>query len=102
MKRRYNMNKLITAATLAVASCAASPVAAQEPLCAPAENVQNILQDQFGEIVVARGVDAMGYGVEFWLNDETGSWTITFMREGVRCIATGGSYGERAPFGEAV
>lgn len=96
------MKNLLTIATLAVASCSTTPVAAQEPFCAPAENVQNILQGQFGEIVVSRGVDAMGYGVEFWLNVETGSWTITFLREGVRCIATGGGYGEQAPFGEAL
>lgn len=65
------------------------------PNCASVKDATEILRGMYQEEVIAVGKNRQGYLVEWWGNQETGSWTITATRNGRTCIAGQGGAFER-------
>ena len=99
------MKRIVTAITLALASCAAAPVSAQTLVstsCPTLAEVMDILVDQAGEQVIIASVSDTGTAFMFWLNPKTETWTIT---ETIGDCTYLRSYGEGVvltPMGEPV
>jgi len=92
------MKTLLTSAFLTVAACA--PAMAQGTNCGPADQAEAYLQDQFGEEIAAYGLTDQGSVVEFWVNDETGTWSLVFRRGDIRCLVDSGADGQSVIIGE--
>lgn len=76
-------------ATLAlIASC--SPAYAQQN-CASTDEVYTTLLQKYQEERVAVGINTNGNLVEFWGNEESGSWSVIITSpDGVSCLADSG------------
>jgi hypothetical protein len=85
---------------LAFLALMASPAYAQQPPCAPYEDVSKALASEYGEAVMERGLSQAGVMVEWWGNSATGTWTIlTITAAGVACIVQAGELFETLPVG---
>lgn len=83
------MKILTLAVTLAMF---AFPVVAQQR-CGPTQDVHVQLMTVYGEAVTEeRMVERNGYDVllQFWLNADTGTWTITGTGDGATCLLADG------------
>ncbi len=69
---------------------------AEEPNCNSHDNAVSFLGREFGETPRWRGLIADGSAViEAWLNEETGSWTLTATNAAnLTCVISQGMYGE--------
>ena len=68
----------------------ASPAAAN-PNCAPYDALARELGNKWGEAPIERGLSSSGEMVEWWANDETGTWTVlVYSASGVACIIAAG------------
>lgn len=81
--------KLIAATALAVLfACPAFAGPSQRPTtirCGASEVVEQNLSGYFGELVIAEGVDGAGNVIRFWVNPETGTFTVTVILDGDSC-----------------
>lgn len=73
-----------------LSTCGATPALAQP--CPPYETVAAGLRADYGEVRIAQGLSAAGpWVMEWWVNPETGSWTVVLaMPDGTGCIADAG------------
>jgi len=95
------MKTLLTSAFLTVAACApAAPAMAQGTNCGPADQAEAYLQGQFGEEIAAYGMTEDRTIIEFWVNDETGTWTLTMRQGDSRCLIESGINGQSRIIGE--
>lgn len=70
------------------ASCA--PAHAQEN-CADTEAVYQFLEDNYAEERIVSGLSSGGHVVEYWGNEQTGTWTILITPpQGFSCIVDSG------------
>lgn len=77
-----------------VVACSPAPTHAQ-PRCADANSLADRLSEQYGESVILRGMDARGGLVEWWQNEETGTWTLVVLTPNeLRCLVASGDMGE--------
>lgn len=84
------MKYLLTAMMILAGSAA---VAQQN--CAPRTPSVQMLQNDYGESPVARGLSQGGAVFEVFANPETGSWTITVTRpDGILCLVASGGFFE--------
>lgn len=68
----------------------ASPAAASEN-CAPYDALAKALEQRYGEAPVERGLSMAGEMVEWWANDDTGTWTVlVYSASGTACILAAG------------
>lgn len=66
--------------------------------CGEAEAVERNLVEDYGEAVIADGTDTEGNIIKFWLNPETGTFTVTVILDGDSCGLAAGGYFEAKPF----
>lgn len=92
------MKTLLTSAFFTVA--ASAPAIAQDTNCAPADRVQTILQERFSEEMAAYGMTEERTIFEFWVKNETGSWTLTMRQGDSRCLIDSGINGQSIAIGE--
>lgn len=81
------------AALLGLALLASSGAAAQESGCGPRERIIVFLPTQYGEHVVAWGIDENGRVIEFW-RSPGGSWTVLATVGATSCIVASGAKSE--------
>lgn len=89
------MKATLAAAVLMFTSCGYSPVLGQDLQCAPLDNVEVGLLENFGE--TAHSVFSLppasfpNMAILFYTNEETGTWTQLLLRpEGVVCLWASG------------
>ena len=80
---------------LILAACfLATPALAQEN-CGATEMIAAVLQEQYGERVQSMGLERTGLLVSFWVNEKSGTWTITTTTaDGLTCVVAVGDYFE--------
>lgn len=87
------MNRFAFAALTAVALLQATPIAAQNMLCAEREMVVNELTSRYGEQVRGMGLAHQNRIVEVFVSEETGTWTITVTSpNGTTCLMAAGQH----------
>lgn len=84
---------------LAPAVLAALPARADPPivpvnmLCGARDMVVAELTDRYGEVVLGMGLAQQNRIMEFYVSEETGSWTITVTTaEGITCLMASGQH----------
>lgn len=96
----------LSLAMILAAGSLALPAAAQAPQCAPTVEVMDTLTETWGESPVSSGLTDDDIYAVWWLNPETGTWTLTMTgTDGLTCIAGFGRNGEAhapTPAGEAM
>ena len=66
------------------------PVQAQA-VCLPADKVESLLGDRYGERVVGKGIAQPGVLIEHWINAEKGTFTfVVTTPDGISCITSVG------------
>ena len=88
MNRQPMINRLITAATLTVASCGTPVYASSLNLpCIPMERMAEFLFDR-GEKPIVTGLDIDGNVVSIWLDWDTTEWSyvVTDMDTKISCM----------------
>lgn len=80
-------------------AASAPPALAQQTACAAHDKISQTLQSQYGESVVARGLQSATRLFEVWRSGETGSWTmLVVLPSGTACVmASGTSWMEEKP-----
>jgi len=82
------MKPYLTSLALVLASCAAAPVAAEQP-CMPSEQAYSQLVEKHNEQRIGAGITDTGLVVEFWGGDDT--WTTIVTRpDGTSCVVVFG------------
>lgn len=94
---RLRNNGRMKALLLAFALCSPSALLAQA--CAPAPEVMETLEGEYGERVVF-SADAGGAVVMFMVNDTSRTWTALVIQAGVACLTASGTGFEYRPAGE--
>lgn len=82
----------------ALALCIAAPAFGQQR-CGPAATLHEWFADSFGERVVFTGTTADGGLLMFFVNDETGSWTIAVTDGNIACLVASGQSATMKPMG---
>lgn len=92
------MKHVITALVLMT-----TPVYAQEQ-CGNTEKMHQVLANKYGETMqIVGGMSATGSIVEFWGNDDTGTWTVTITdTNGTTCFVAVGDAWFAVPPGDPV
>ena len=92
------MIKLIIAAFAALFVFVASESQAQSQ-CGPAATLAQHLSDAYGERPVFEGQTPDGSTVIFFVNDQSGTWTIAVVQGAVACLVSAGNGAEMKPMG---
>lgn len=93
------MWKRLIASCLVFGLAASAPPAMAQSACGSHDKIAESLQKQFGESVVARGLQSATRLFEVWRSGETGSWTMLLvLPSGTACVmASGIAWMEEAP-----
>lgn len=73
-------------------AASAPPAFAQQATCGSHDKISETLQTQYGESVVARGLQSATRLFEVWRSGETGSWTmLVVLPTGTACVMASGT-----------
>lgn len=78
------------------AALAVFPVAASAMTCNLQTQAEAVLTEKYNEVVIEEKTVDDGewkYVWQLWLNEETGSWTVTFALQGIMCATVAGASG---------
>ena len=76
---------------LIIATCAATPILAQNQQCAERDTVVDRLAEKYGESRQSIGMASQGRVMEVFASTDTGTWTITVtMPNGMTCLVASG------------
>lgn len=93
------MWKRLIASCLVFGLAASAPPAFAQNTCGSHDKIAQTLQTQYGESVVARGLQSATRLFEVWRSGETGSWTVlAVLPNGTACVmASGTAWTEEKP-----
>ena len=92
------MFRFLTAAFAALFVFVAGESQAQQQ-CGPSATLAQHLADAYGERPVFVGQTPDGNTVIFFVNDQSGTWTIAVVQGAVACLVSAGSGAEMKPMG---
>ena len=92
------MFRFLTAALVAVFLFLGGESQAQQQ-CGPSATLPQMLMQNYGERPVFTGQTEDGSTVTFYVNDETGTWTIAVSQGPLACLAASGGGAEMKPMG---
>ncbi len=86
------MWKRLIAPSLVFGMAASAPPALAQSTCGSHDKISETLEAQYGESVVARGLQSATQLLEVWRSDETGSWTVlVVLPSGTACVMASGT-----------
>lgn len=84
------MKPAITGLLAFTAALALAPLARAETVCLPNSDLRRVMETNFGEVPLVRGIAEDGSSAEIW-GSNTGGWTLVIVKpDGESCAMFGG------------